>query len=62
MISCLSQSRLSVSHTTSSVPSLVFYPTFFNFQGGGTKFFHFFIIIILANMDNIVYFCFVIYH
>lgn len=42
MISCLSQSRLSVSHTTSSGPSFVFNPTFLNFLGVGTKFFSFF--------------------
>lgn len=46
MISCLSQSRLSVSHTTSSGPSLVFNPTFFIFLGADAFFsplFHIFV-------------------
>lgn len=38
MISCLSQSRLSVSHTTSSGPSLVFNPAFLNFWGADAFF------------------------
>lgn len=35
----MSQSRLGVSHTTSSGPSLVFNPTFFNFWGADAFFF-----------------------